>query len=77
MSRAYDWGREKQSAGGESALVSGHCGTPSMLGLFCIQLWPPVLLSSLSSHKDSQPFPPQTHYLDWLEYRSFGGLSRK
>ncbi|KAK2508563.1 hypothetical protein MC885_016403 [Smutsia gigantea] len=33
--------------------------------------------SSFSSHKDSQPFSPQTHYLDWLEYRSFGGLSRE
>lgn len=77
MSRAYDWGSEKQSIGGESALVSIHCGMPSMLGLFCTQLCPPVLLSSFSSLKDSQPFPPQTYYLDWLEYRSFGGLSRK
>lgn len=75
MSGAYDWGSEKQSTGGESALVSGRRGTPSMLGLRLAQT--PVLLSSFSSHKDSQPFPPQTYYLDWLEYRSAGGLSCK
>lgn len=45
--------------------------------MFCTSVWPPDLLSSFSSHKDSQPFSPQTYYLDWLEHRSFGGLSRK
>lgn len=77
VSRAYDWGSEKQSAGGENARISVHCGIPGILGLFCTYLWPPVLLSSFSSHEDSQPFPTQTHYLDWLEHRSFGGLSCK
>lgn len=72
MSGAHDWGSAKQSARGENVPISVHCGTPNILHQ--------SVASSLTvffSHKDSQPFPAQTHYLDWLEYRSLGGLSRK
>lgn len=57
VSWAYDWGSEKQSAGGENAPVSVHCGIPSILGLFCTHLWPPVLLSSFSPMKIHSHFP--------------------
>lgn len=57
VSWAYDRGSEKQSAGGENAPVSVHCGAPSILGLFCPHLWPPVLLLLSVPTKVHSHFP--------------------